>query len=100
MSHRANVLRQYRELLELIRCQPPNKRAAAYAEARTKMRDSAEEANAVRQSDLLKELVARISFLRASTPRHLWRHRARNQPSHFVYRAGQLVEGQGHAETR
>ena len=100
MSHKANVLRTYRDLLELVHCLPAEKRAAAAKEARSRVREGAAESNAVKQSDLLKQLVARVSFLRACTPRHAWRHRAIRHPTHYVFRGGELVEGQGHAESR
>lgn len=99
-AHRANVLRAYRELLELINCLPSPQRMPALSEARTRLRAGASESNAVKQSDLLKELVARVSFLRASTPRTAWRHRAVKQPAHFVFRGGKLIEGHGEAEIR
>ena len=100
MSHRTNVLRAYRDLLELINCLPADKRSVALWEARQRTREGAAESNAVKKSDLLKELVARASFLRASTPRTSWRQRALKQPTHYVFRGGKLVEGHGQAETR
>lgn len=100
MSYKANVLKTYRELLELIHCLPAERRAVALEEARSKLREGATESNAFKQSDLLKQLVARVSFLRAATPRSSWRQRALRQPTHYVYRGGELVEGQGEKETR
>ena len=100
MSHKATILRNYRELLDLIHCLPAAKRSAALAEARIKIREGATEVHAAKQSDLLKELVGKISYLRAATPRNAWRRRSLEQPTHYVFRGGKLVQGYGQAETR
>ena len=70
MSHRANVLRAYRELVDLLKRLPADRREAGLQEARASVRINAGERDALKASDMLKDLVARISFLRMATPKH------------------------------
>ena len=69
MAQRANVLRAYRELLDLAKRLPIDKRNASLEEARKAMRSNQTEVDPVKQTDLLKELVAKVSFLRMTTPK-------------------------------
>ena len=69
MAQRANVLRAYRELLDLPKRLPIDKRNASLEEARKAMRSNQSEIDPVKQTDLLKELVAKVSFLRMTTPK-------------------------------
>jgi hypothetical protein len=69
MAQRANVLRAYRELIDLIKRLPRKRQAASLQEARTSMRANMNETDPVKVSDMLKELVARVSFLRMATPK-------------------------------
>jgi hypothetical protein len=92
--HRAKVLAAYKELLSLIRRLPNDRKLQALDEARQTIRLHASENDLGKQTDLFKQLAARISFLRTITPR---------QPGdvssigagHFVLREGKLVEGAG-----
>ena len=69
MAQRANVLRAYRELLDLAKRLPVEKRYASLEEARKAMRSNQRETDPVKQTDMLKELVAKVSFLRMTTPK-------------------------------
>lgn len=69
MAHRANVLRAYRELIDLAKRLPAEKRDVSIQEARKAMRANKSEADPVKQTDMLKELVAKVSFLRMTTPK-------------------------------
>ena len=69
MAQRANVLRAYRELLDLAKRLPGDKRYASLEEARKAMRSCQSETDPIKQTDMLKELVAKVSFLRMTTPK-------------------------------
>ena len=69
MAQRANVLRAYKELLDLAKRLPADKRYASLEEARKAMRFNQSEKDPVKQTDMLKELVAKVSFLRMTTPK-------------------------------
>ena len=69
MAQRANVLRAYRELVDLAKRLPAERRDASLKEARKAMRANTNEDDPVRQTDMLKELVAKVSFLRMTTPK-------------------------------
>lgn len=93
-QHRTQVLRAYRELLGLIKRLPGEQRAAQWAEARGAVRRHAGEAGEAERQELLKRLIARISFLRMVTPRRPGEASATGA-GHFVLREGRLVEGHG-----
>ena len=69
MAQRANVLRAYRELIDLAKRLPSAKRDASIQEARMAVRGNREEKDPVKQTDMLKELVSKVSFLRMTTPK-------------------------------
>lgn len=69
MMQRANVLRVYRELVDLIKRLPAERREISLQEARASMRANIGEADAFKASEMLKDLVARVSFLRMATPK-------------------------------
>ena len=69
MAQRANVLRAYRELIDLAKRLPSAKRDVSVQEARNALRTNRNESDPVKQSDMLKELVAKVSFLRMTTPK-------------------------------
>lgn len=90
--HRQQVLTRYRELLRLIKRMPEQKAAAARTEAQQTVRQHKNEADPEAQLRYLKNLVARISFLRITTPRRP------GEPlggGSYVLRDGELVEGAG-----
>lgn len=92
-GHRQQVMSRYRELLRLVHRLPDgSKRAAARAEAQTTMRQHQHEQDPEAQLNYLKELVARISFLRITTPRRPGESLAGGT---YVLRDGQLVQGSG-----
>lgn len=69
MAQRANVLRAYRELIDLIKRLPTERREATLQEARAAVRANVNETDPLKASDMLKDLVARVSFLRMATPK-------------------------------
>ena len=96
---KAAVLRSYRELLTLIKRLAPPAKAEALQNARSSMRQHAAEQDAAKASDLHKELVAKIGFLRMTTPRRV------GEPSHsgagtFVLRKGELVQADAERTSR
>jgi hypothetical protein len=101
---RAAVLSSYRELLRLTARLPEAQRARALDEARSALRAHAAEPSEARQLDLRKRLAARISFLRAVTPRMHGEASAYSDGgggrAHYVLRGGQLVEGRGAQDSR
>jgi hypothetical protein len=91
-QHSARVLAHYRQLLRLIRRLPADKALVAEAEARTTIRARSGERDPEQALHHLKELAARISFLRMTTPR------PPGEPvgsGRFVFRSGEWVEGEG-----
>ena len=99
ISHRTNVLRAYRQLLQLIKRLPPSQQGKAVAQARSEATSDRNISNAVEASDKLKQLYARIGYLRTITPRrpgdaeHLGAGR-------YVLRDGQLVPTDARPESR
>ncbi|KAI3433446.1 hypothetical protein D9Q98_003260 [Chlorella vulgaris] len=93
-QHRTQVLRAYRELLGLVRRLPEQQRSVQRAEARAALRLHAAEADEAKRQDLFKQLAAKISFLRAVTPRRPGEVSSIGA-GHYVLRGGQLVEGSG-----
>lgn len=93
-QNRTKVLAAYKELLSLIRRLPADRQAQALTEARATMRQHAGEADLGRQSDLFKQLAAKISFLRMVTPKRPGETSSIGA-GHFVLRDGELVPGVG-----
>jgi hypothetical protein len=91
-QHRRQVLSRYRELLRLIERLPQPKAAAARQEASASLRRNQREADPQAQLQQLKQLVARISFLRITTPRPPGEALGGGT---YVLRDGQLVQGGG-----
>eukprot|EP00878_Enallax_costatus_P006456 GHUV01006768.1.p1 GENE.GHUV01006768.1~~GHUV01006768.1.p1 ORF type:complete len:133 (+),score=26.11 GHUV01006768.1:211-609(+) len=90
--HKAQVLSRYRELLRLIHRLPSDKATAAKAEAQQTIRQRQTETDPEAQLQYLKELVARISFLRITTPRPVGE---KLEGGSYVLRDGSLVKGSG-----
>ena len=81
-SMRGAILRHYRELMEAIACIPKEaERAGAREQARAVIRANKDIANPVEVFDKLKEMVAKISFLRITNPRDPSRLRRRESCS-------------------
>ena len=91
---RQKVLAAYKELLRLSARVAEGQRPAALAEARAALRRHRGEADPARQADLFKQLAARISFLRMTTPR-VPGETSSIGAGHWVVRGGELVEGGG-----
>lgn len=90
--HKQQVLSRYRELMRLIQRMPEQKAAAARLEAQQTLRQHKDEADPELRLNYLKDLAARISFLRITTPRRP------GEPlggGTYVMRDGELVQGAG-----
>lgn len=96
---RGNILRSYRELLTLLKRLPTNSQIAAGKEAKAKILAHCDETNAVKITDLHKQLVAKISFLRLTTTRRPG-EKLRQGSGTFVLRKGGLVESDSARENR
>lgn len=96
---RGNILRSYREFLTLLQRLPRNAQLSARQEAKAKISTHRNETDSLKITDLHKELVAKISFLRMTTNR---RPGERHRPSSgtFVLREGELVESASDRESR
>lgn len=94
VTHKAKVLAAYKELLSLIRRLPDDRRISALDEARQTIRHHASENDLGKQTDLFKQLAAKITFLRTITPRKPGDVSSIGA-GHFVLREGKLVEGAG-----
>lgn len=93
--HRAQVLKAYRDFLEVVaRSQPASAREAKRTEVRDAIRSHANETDESTQLDLLKKLVGRVSFLRMTSPK-TGRGRHTRETGVYVVRDGELVEGKG-----
>ncbi len=98
LPHRSNVLRQYRELVGLIKGLPEREQAEALEKARTRVRANSTEPDPMKASDMLRDLVKQSSFLKTITPKY--QGRQGNSSGVFVLREGQLVEGRAIKESR
>jgi len=96
-SHRLRVLSRYKELLCLIKRLPEEKKASAFAEARSTIRSRTSEADPQKKLDHFKELVSKIGYLRVVTPKQPGEV-ARTGIGKYVLRDGKLVEGSGDAK--
>ena len=94
-----NVLRSYRELLSLLQRLPKDTQASAIKEAKAKILAHRGESDSIKTSDLHKQLVAKISFLRMTTVRRAG-ERHRPTSGTFVLREGDLVESASEREQR
>ena len=96
---RSYILRSYRELLTLLKRLPSESQAAARTEAKCKILAQRNETNAMKISDLHKQLIAKISFLRMTTIRRQG-EKLRSASGTFVLRDGELVESDVVGESR
>lgn len=112
-THKQNVLRAYRELIDLIYRMPAAEKAKSLAEARAtvgtnplmntvgwphipqKVKARKAEPNALAASDMLREMYEHISFLRVITPRRPRDRLLATGSVTYVVRDGDLVEGVG-----
>eukprot|EP00884_Botryococcus_braunii_P016753 jgi/Botrbrau1/3761/Bobra.0363s0038.1 len=93
-SHKSNVFRAYRDLLDLIKRQPEPEKLSKLLEARKHMKLHMGETDPMKASEQLKELIAKTSFLRMMTPRQVGDRRSRSQSAHYIVKDGQLMEGE------
>lgn len=95
LRQRAQVLKAYRDFVDVVRrSRPASEREAKLEEVRAKVRANASETDETKKVDLLKQLVARVSYLRIVTPKS-GRGRHKRESGTFVVREGELVEGSG-----
>ena len=93
--HRSAVLKAYRDFVDVARrSRPVGERDAKLEEARARIRANAHVADEATRADMLKQLVARVGYLRIVTPKS-GRGRHRREAGHVVVREGELVEGVG-----
>ena len=96
---RDNILRSYRELLTLLQRLPRDAQLSASKEAKARIRDHRKETDSLKITDLHKQLVARLSFLRMTTNRRPGERRQSTSGT-FVMREGELVESASEREHR
>lgn len=94
MNNRDQVLRGYKELLRLMKKLPSEQSAKSLDEARITFRQHKTETDKVKQTDLLKQMVARIGFLRMITPKAPGEQSSIGT-GRYVLRNGELVPGSG-----
>jgi hypothetical protein len=95
LQNTAQVFSYYRQLLRLTARLPADKAAAARSEARATIRERSGETDEARAQQHLKELAARVSFLRMTTPRPA------GEPldaGRFIYRSGKWESGEGESK--
>lgn len=93
--HRAFVRSSYRQLLRLARRLPADKAAAARSEAAATLRERRSEADPELSLRHAKELAARVSFLRMTTPRPAGEPIGGEGAGRFVLRDGEWQRGEG-----
>ncbi|KAK9865316.1 hypothetical protein WJX84_004707 [Apatococcus fuscideae] len=91
-------LRAARELVGLIKALPETQQDAALEKARATVRANRQEADPVKASDMLRDLVKQSSFLKTITPKYTARQGS--SAGIFVLRDGELVEGRAIKESR
>lgn len=96
---RGNVLRSYRELLTLLRRLSNDAQSAAGKEAKSKILAHKDETDSLKISDLHKQLIAKISFLRMTTTR-IPGEKSRQASGTFILRKGDLVATETAIESR
>lgn len=96
---RGNILRSYRELLTLLKRLPNDAQSAAGKEAKNEILAHRHETDSLKITDLHKQLIAKISFLRMTTTRRPG-ERSRQASGTFILREGDLVETESASEQR
>lgn len=95
LRQRGQVLKAYRDFVDVVRrSRPASERESKLEEVRATVRANVNETDESKQLDLLKQLVARVSYLRIITPKS-GRGRHKREGGIFVVREGELVEGSG-----
>lgn len=96
---RANILRSYRELLTLLKRLPGDSQLTAGKEAKARILTHRDETDSLKVTELHKQLVAKISFLRMTTTRRPG-EKSRQASGTFILREGDLVETDSAREQR
>ncbi len=96
---RGNILRSYRELLTLLKRLPNDAQSAAGKEAKNEILAHKHETDSLKITDLHKQLIAKISFLRMTTTRRPG-ERSIQASGIFILRGGDLVEAESSSEQR
>jgi len=98
MPSRSDILRSYRELVYLIKRLPEQRRLAALAELKEKVRSNKDVTKESEASELQKVMVSKIGFLRMTQPRNSKDRYA--SAGVYVVRNGELVKGTANRESR
>ena len=99
-AHRAAVLAAWRDFLELLHRLPPSTAASRRADAAARIRAAASTPpDSPTASDGLKQLLAAIAGLRATTARVPGERRS-GRGGVYVLRRGELVDGEGGGASR
>lgn len=93
MVDRTKVLSSYKTLLKLIQRLPAGKREGALQEARSLAQTRKSESNPETRLAYMKEMAAKIGYLRIITPRQP--SDAATEAASYVMRDGKLVPGSG-----
>ena len=99
MAMRSNILRSYRELLTLLKRLPETTYANEYSQVRRGILQYRDETDALKVTDLHKQLIAKISFLRMTTTRRPGEVQRQGSGT-FVLRDGVLVETESEQQSR
>lgn len=99
LTHSRDVLRAYREVLLLIRRLPPSQRTSALQQARSEAQADKLIKDAAEVLEKIKQMHARISYLRSATPRQAGDGRQLGAGV-FVLRDGKLVPSAARPESR
>ena len=96
---RSNILRSYRELLTLLKRLPESTFVKEYQQAKNEIEQHRYETDALKVSELHKQLIAKISFLRMTTTRRPGEPQRQGSGT-FVLRGGALVESGSEQQSR
>ena len=96
---RSNILRSYRELLTLLKRLPESTFVEEYQQAKNEIAQHRYETDALKVSELHKQLIAKISFLRMTTTRRPGEPQRQGSGT-FVLRGGALVESGSEQQSR
>ncbi len=96
---RGNILRSYRELLTLLKRLPNDAQSVAGKEAKNEILAHQHETDSLKTTDLHKQLIAKVSFLRMTTTRRPG-ERSMQASGTFILRGGDLVDAESASEQR
>ena len=96
---RSNILRTYRELLTLLKRLPESTYIEEYQRVKSEIVQHRHETDALKVTDLHKQLIAKVSFLRMTTTRRPGEPQRQGSGT-FVLRGGALVESETEQQSR